>query len=58
MKRMSIKSTISFESHLVFNVNISLSVQNHYKKFEVKIFIKKKEEIKRIMMITIKNIVR
>ncbi len=58
MKRMSMKSTTSFKSHLVFNVNISLSVQNHCKKFEVKIFIKKKEEIKRIMMITMKNIVR
>ncbi len=51
------KSTTSFESYLMFNVNISLSVQNHCKKFEVKIFIKEKEEIKKIMMIT-KNIVR
>jgi len=52
------KSTTSFESHLVFNVNILLSVQNHCKKFEVKIFIKEKEEVKRIMMTTTKNIVR
>ncbi len=56
-KRVSMKSTTSFESYLMFNVNISLSVQNHCKKFEVKIFIKEKEEIKKIMMIT-KNIVR
>ena len=42
----------------MFNVNISSSVQNHCEKFEVKIFIKKKEEVKRIMMIIMKNIVR
>ena len=52
------KLMTSFESHLVFNVDISSSVQNHYEKFKVKIFIKEKEEIKRIMMITTKNIVR
>jgi len=40
------------------NVNISSSVQNHCKKFEVKIFIEEKEEVKRIMMITMKNIVK
>jgi len=40
------------------NINILSSVQNHYEKFEVKIFIKEKEEIKKIMMITMKNIVR
>ncbi len=57
-KRASVKSTTSFESHLVFNINISSSVQNHCKKFEVKIFIKEKEEVKRIMMITTKNIVK
>ncbi len=56
-KRVSVKSTTSFESHLVFNVNISSSVQNHCEKFEVKIFIKE-EEVKRIMMTTMKNIVR
>jgi len=48
----------SIESHLVFNVDILSSVQNHCEKFEVKIFIKEKEEIKRIMMITMKNIVK
>jgi len=52
------KSTTSFESHLVFNVDISSSVQNYCKKFEVKIFIKEEEEVKRIMMTTTKNIVR
>ncbi len=57
-KRASVKSMTSFESHLVFNVDISSSVQNHCEKFEVKIFIKEKEEIKRIMMTTTKNIVR
>ncbi len=57
-KRASVKLTTLFESHLVFNVNISSSVQNHCEKFELKIFIKEKEEIKRIMMITTKNIVK
>ncbi len=57
-KRMSVKSMTSFESHLVFNVDISSSVQNHCEKFEVKIFIKEKEKVKRIIMITMKNIVR
>ncbi len=52
------KLMTSVESHLVFNVDISLSMQNHCKKFEVKIFIKKKEEIKRIMITTMKNIIR
>jgi len=55
---VSVKLTTSFESHLVFNVDISSLVQNYCKKFEVKIFIKEKEEIKRIMMITMKNIVK
>ncbi len=57
-KKASVKSTTSFESHLVFNVDISSSVQNHCKKFEVKIFIKEKEEIKKIMTTIMKNIVR
>ncbi len=57
-KRMSMKLTTSFESHLVFNINISSSVQNHCEKFEVKIFIKEKAEVKRIMMTTTKNIVK
>jgi len=55
---MSVKLTTSFESYLVFNIDISSSMQNHDKKFEVKIFIKEEEEVKRIMMITTKNIVR
>ena len=57
-KKVSMKSTTSFESHLVFNVNISSSIQNHCEKFEVKIFIKEKEKVKRIMMITTKNIMK
>jgi len=57
-KRASVKSTTSFESHLVFNVDISSSVRNHCEKFEVKIFIKEEEEVKRIMTTTTKNIVR
>ena len=57
-KRVSVKSMTSFENYFVFNVNISSLVQNHCEKFEVKIFIKEKEEVKRIMMITTKNIVR
>jgi len=57
-KRASVKSTTSFESHLVFNVDISSSVWNHCEKFEVKIFIKEEEEVKRIMTTTTKNIVR
>jgi len=52
------KSTISFESHLVFNINISSSMQNHCEKFEVKIFIKEEKEVKRIMTTTTKNIVK
>ncbi len=58
MKKVSMKSTTSFESYFVFNVNISSSMQNHCKKFEVKIFIKEKEEVKRIMITIMKNIVR
>ncbi len=57
-KKVSMKSMTSFENYLMFNVNISLSMQNHCEKFEVKIFIKEKEEVKRIMMITMKNIVK
>ncbi len=48
----------SFENHLVLSVNIASSMQNHCKKFEIKIFIKEKKKIKRIMMTTTKNIVR
>ncbi len=57
-KKVSMKSMTSFENHLVFNVNILSSVWNHCEKFEVKIFIKEKEKVKRIMMTTTKNIVR
>ncbi len=57
-KRASVKSITSFENHLVFNVNILSSVWNHCEKFEVKIFIKEKEEVKRIIMITMKNIMK
>ncbi len=57
-KKINEKSTTSFESHLVFNADVASSVQNHCKKFKIKIFIKKKEKIKRIMMITTENIVR
>jgi len=52
------KLTTSFESYFMFNIDILLSMQNHCENFEVKIFIKEKEEIKRIMMITMKNIVK
>ena len=58
MKRASVKSMTSFESHLMFNVDISLLMQNHCEKFEVKIFIKEKEKIKKIMITTMKNIVK
>ncbi len=47
-----------FENHLVLSVDVASSVQNHCKKFEIKIFIKEKEKIKRIMMTTTENIVR
>ncbi len=57
-KRVSMKLTTSFESYFMFNIDILLSMQNHCENFEVKIFIKEKEEIKRIMMITMKNIVK
>ena len=56
-KRMSEKLTTSFKSHLALSINMLSSVQNHCKKLEVKIFIKEKKKIKRIMMITMKNIV-
>ncbi len=58
VKRVSVKSTTSFESYLVFNIDISLSMQNYCEKFEVKIFIKEEEEVKRIMITTTKNIVK
>jgi len=52
------KSTTSFESYFMFNIDISSSMQNHCKKFEVKIFIKEKEEVKKIITTTTKNIVK
>ncbi len=57
-KKVNKKSMMSFENHLVLNVNITSSVQNLCKKFKIKIFIKEKKKIKRIMMTTTENIVR
>ena len=57
-KKINEKSTTSFESYLVFSTDVASSVQNHCKKFKIKIFVKKEEKIKRIMMTTTKNIVR
>ena len=57
-KRANEKSTTSFENHLVLSVDVASSMQNHCKKFKIKIFVKEKKKIKRIMMITIKNIVK
>ncbi len=57
-KRMNEKLMMLFENQLVLSVNIASSVQNHCKKFKIKIFVKEKEKIKRIMMTTTKNIVR
>ena len=58
VKKVNEKSTTSFENYLVLSVNIASSMQNSCKKFKIKIFVKKKEKIKRIMMITTENIVR
>ncbi len=57
-KRMNEKLMKSFENYFVLNVNIVSSMQNYCKKFKIKIFVKKKEKIKRIMMITTENIMR
>jgi len=57
-KKVNEKLTMSFESHLVLSVNVASLVQNYYEKFKIKIFIKEKEKIKRIMMITTENIMR
>ncbi len=57
-KKVNEKSTTSFENYLVLSVDVASSVWNHCKKFEIKIFVKEKEKIKRIMMITTKNIMR
>jgi len=48
----------SFESHLVLSIDVVLLMQNHCKKFKIKIFVKEKKKIKRIMMITTENILR
>ncbi len=58
VKKVNEKSIMSFESHFVLSVNVTSLVQNHCKKFKIKIFVKKKEKIKKIMMITTKNIMR
>jgi hypothetical protein len=57
-KRANEKSTTLFESHLVLSVDIASSMQNHCKKFEIKIFVKEKKKIKGIMMTITENIVR
>ncbi len=57
-KKVNEKSMMLFESHLVLSVNVVSSVQNHCKKFKIKIFVKEKEKIKRIMMTTTENIVK
>ncbi len=51
-KRANEKSTMLFESHLVLSVDVVSSVQNHCKKFKIKIFVKKKKKIKKIMTTT------
>ncbi len=43
VKRVNKKSMTSFENHFVLSINVVSSVQNHYKKFKIKIFIKKKK---------------
>ncbi len=58
VKRVNKKSMTSFENHFVLSINVVSSVQNHYKKFKIKIFITKKKKIKRIMTTTTENIVR
>ena len=58
VKRVNEKSMMSFESHLVFSADVASSMQNHCKKFKIKIFIKEKEKIKRIMMTTTENIMK
>ncbi len=57
-KRANKKLTTSFKNHFVLNINVASSIQNYYKKFKIKIFVKEKEKIKRIIMTTTKNIVR
>ncbi len=57
-KRANEKLTTLFENHLVLSVDVTSSMQNHCKKFKIKIFVKEKKKIKRIMMITTENIVK
>ncbi len=57
-KRANEKLTTLFKNHFVLSINIALSMWNYCKEFKIKIFIKEKKKIKRIMMITTKNIMR
>ncbi len=57
-KKVNEKSTTSFESHLVLSINVTLLMWNHCEKFKIKIFVKEKEKIKRIMIITTESIVK
>ncbi len=57
-KRVNEKSMTSFEIHLVLSIDVVSLMQNHCKKFKIKIFVKEKKKIKRIMMITTENILR
>ncbi len=57
-KKVNEKLTTLFESHLIFSADVASSMQNHCKKFKIKIFVKEEEKIKRIMMTTTENIVR
>ena len=57
-KRANEKLMTLFENHLVLSVDVASSMQNHCKKFKIKIFVKEKKKIKRIMMTTTKNIVK
>ncbi len=58
VKKMNKKLTTLFENYLVFSIDVASSMQNDCKKFKIKIFIKEKEKIKKIMMITTENIVK
>ncbi len=57
-KRMNEKLIMLFENHLVLSIDIASSMQNYCNKFEIKIFVKEKEKIKKIMMITTENIMK
>ncbi len=58
VKKVNEKLMMLFENHLVLSINIASSMQNHCKKFKIKIFVKEKKKIKRIMITTTENIVR